>query len=69
MEICRRGLDSIPVKDGTDGTDHANLSNSYYIPVCCLLLYMHCSHNAVDTQSVSQYTLPKKQSPGCDFFF
>ncbi len=22
-----------------------NLSNSYYIPVCCLFLYMHCFHN------------------------
>ncbi len=28
-------------------TSSINLSNSYYMPVCCLLLFMDCSHKAI----------------------
>ena len=37
-------LDSIPVMHPTvDTKSSINLSNSYYIPVCCLVLYMTAS--------------------------
>ncbi len=47
MVICSGGSDPIPVKHPTiiNASCKLNLSNSYYIPVCCLFLYMHCFHN------------------------
>ena len=31
-----------------------NLSNSYYIPTCCLLLYMHCFHKMIREPKVKE---------------
>ena len=32
-----------------------NLSNSYYIPVCCLFLYMHCFHKDLFQHDIAYF--------------